>query len=283
MEAGRFVGVWRGYYASGAPMWEAAGGWFTGMGTGLEFSEQIRECKEDLKDQDDSDEIDPISSELSEQDQDDDDDHADDMEMLGLLSYDPFPQDDVKLISFWTEDGTQVVESGVGRVRHRVERSLEHNGETYSTTPKIYVAEFIDGVYDGVYREYYGEDLGVEVHYKSGLRHGIERWWFESGKLMSLEQYKDDVQVGMSFKWGWDGRPEKVFKHVDGRMKLLACWDEAGKLTVSNGVGYWTDGVDTVIYFDGEEVIRDEGYGFGWGHIPSWLKKIDIPYQPRSR
>jgi hypothetical protein len=84
MEAGRFIGVWRGYYASGAPMWEAAGGWFTGMGTGLEFSEQIRECKEDLKDQDDSDEIDPISSQLSEQDQDDDDDHADDMEILGL-------------------------------------------------------------------------------------------------------------------------------------------------------------------------------------------------------
>lgn len=255
-------------------MWEAEGGWFTGLGLGVELFEQIMDCRSDL------------DEEAEESDGLEDFDRLENDDLGGAeFMYDPLPQDDVKLLAFWDEDGNTLVESGTGKVSRRIQRAFEHKGQRYESAPKTYTAEFLDGVFHGMYREYYDGDLGVEVPYNHGKRHGIERWWFESGKLMSLEQYENDVQVGMSFKWDWDGRFERVTKHDNGKEKVIACWDEDGKLTMRKGIGYCTDGEDLDIYFDGESVIHDEGYFYSPDYAPAWLKKteIDIPYRPHAR
>ena len=55
-----------------------------------------------------------------------------------------------------------------------------------------------------------------ENHYKNGVRHGTQLWWYENGQLKSTQSYENGLLHGISKSWWEDGRIMGLNTYVNG-------------------------------------------------------------------
>ena len=85
------------------------------------------------------------------------------------------------------------------------------------------------GLFSGVlYEIYYDLTLIYYMHYKDGLRDGIEVHFYDSGKVKSYMVSKNNRLVGKSYVWYENG---KIYEINDWDQRGYVEFDEQGNIT----------------------------------------------------
>lgn len=49
-----------------------------------------------------------------------------------------------------------------------------------------------------------GDILSEERHFEGGVRHGVERWWYDENRVWHEIEYKDSLEHGIERRWNGD-------------------------------------------------------------------------------
>ena len=151
----------------------------------------------------------------------------------------------------------------------------------------------VEKEYDGVY----GARLWVETPYKNGKKHGVQKAYYENGKLMREIPYKNDKIHGVAKGYYESGKlasetpyqngkkhgVEKAY-YENGNLRYEAPYQNGeihgiAKRYYENGnlqaqATYENGNIISGVCGDGKEIPNIQGLGYYWEYIGEQISKI---------
>ena len=90
---------------------------------------------------------------------------------------------------------------------------------------------YIDGKIHGIEREWYNDGrLASERPHEMGKRTGIHRGWYRSGQMRFFIEYEDGVQHGEAYSWHENGKLYTYSQFVSGKPIGHKTWRYTGQI-----------------------------------------------------